>query len=140
MIEQSELDYFYEMLQQAEGYTEEPDAFETQSEREMAKELELEIDKEYLQYEKEKNKPVEIVKHILMNCCDKWNMSFNYNPKGKRIDIYFYDIDSFNVFMAQEKNSKRLNDNLVFPIDKKLTFDKLGKDSMGVHWMTVHVK
>ena len=140
MIEQSELDYFYEMLQQAEGYTEEPDAFETQSEREMAKELELEIDKEYLQYEKEKNKPAEIVKHILMNCCDKWNMSFNYNPKGKRLDIYFYDIDSFNVFMAQEKNSKRLNDNLVFPIDKKLTFDKLGKDSMGVHWMTVHVK
>lgn len=116
-------------------YTEEPDAFETQSEKDMNNELEDEIDNDLKQKEKQDRKCTDIVKAIL----DNNNLEYHYIEKQKAFKVYFNGKYEYNKFMAREKNSKRLDSCLRQLYDKDKPFEKLSKDA-GQRFLVLFVK
>ena len=84
-----------DLLIQLKEYTEEPDAFETQSERDMERELENKLDKDIQKAEKEK------VKYIIQMICMLDNIQkevdFTYYHKHKN----FY-LDQIYVYIVQK--------------------------------------
>ena len=123
-------------------YTEEPDSFETSSEDAMNKETEQNIDKLYYQQEKQKYKHIEAIDNILKKLKDKGlNIDHIINRKHLSVDIYFYNKASYNLFMASEKNSSRVNSQLKLPLkDNKKPYEKLNKDISGARYLTLYVK
>ena len=73
-------------------YTEEPDAFETQSERQMQKELEAELDRQHLEFEKRQKQEYFRLRNYTINILEKHfnkfkfirNLSILKDPNDKR--------------------------------------------------------
>ena len=128
------------ILEKLNEYTEEPDAFETQTEREMEQEYLSSLDKEWKdseeKKEKEKNKYITQLTCMLDNIKKKIN--FDYYRNGKHFRLYFDNKGDYNTFMAQEKHSKRFNDCIEYYNDS-LSFEKLGKDD-GRRYLSIRVK
>ena len=124
-----------DLLIRLNEYTEEPDAFETESERVMQKELEDKLDQELIKVEKENNRYIIQMICILNHLKDKYD--FYYERIGKSFKLYFDSKYEYNCFIAAEKNSKRFNDCLTyFP---RKTFEKLGNDA-GARFLLLRVR
>lgn len=94
------------LLHILEQYTEEPDAFETQSEREMERELMAQIDQDFIKQEKEQDKYRLQLSCILNEISKK--IPITVYEKGKKFEIHFPYEDIYNRFMAQYKNYDRI--------------------------------
>jgi len=116
-------------------YTEESDAFETQSEREMDQDLNSQLDNEAKTKEKQDNKYVEIVKQIL----ESNNLEYVFNSKFRAYQIYFNNKYDYDRFMAKEKNSKRLDSCLRQYYDKDKSFEQLPNDA-GQRFLILFIK
>lgn len=123
-----------------ESYTQEPDAFENESENQMEREWYQENNRLHSQQEKEKTKYLTKMFCILCNLKDKLNIDFIVNEEIKRFQLFFYNKISFDTFMAQEKDSYNFNKCLCYEIDKNLSYSKLNKDAFGVKYITFFVK
>lgn len=125
-----------DLLIQLKEYTEEPDAFETQSERDMERELENKLDKDIQKAEKEK------VKYIIQMICILDNIQkevdFTYYHKHKNFYLEFDSKYQYNKFIARESKSKRFNDCIEYFPHK--TFEKLSKDFSGSRFLLLRVK
>lgn len=116
-------------------YTQEPDAFETQSELDMQAQLEKDIDAEYIKYEKQQNKNIIAMICILNNIQKK--IDFHFSHVGKNFRLYFSSKYQYNLFMAQEKDSKKFNDIIEYFPDRR--FEELANDC-GARFILIRVR
>lgn len=121
------IDRHREMLE----FIDEPDAFETQSEREMQKQLERDIDNAYISQEKELRKYSSVVEHILDN------LGVSYTKEGKKFTCYFPNKIQYDTFMAKEKNSDRFNSCLIKPLENKKFEDLIVDRVDGLRYLTL---
>lgn len=99
-----------ELIQNNNPYTEEPDAFETQTEREMERELEAQIDKEYInkeksEYFKKRNGGLKRVQKFLSSLRGVRDI---YISEGRvpylKCYIPYWQFNKFSDWNAREKN------------------------------------
>ena len=121
-------------------FTEEPDAFETESERQLQKDLEDKIDVDYKQFEKKRLQFFTILMKILENAKKYLDIDFIGNENRLSIDIYFNNRYSFNRFMAIHKNSNRFNMCLRLDFPKYKKYENLNKDEFGARYLTIYAK
>lgn len=117
-----------------EDYTQEPDAFETQTERELNKQTEKEINDLYKKQEKDKYKYFYKVKAILNNL----GLPYEENELYLTVKVYFNNKIDYDTFMAKEKKS--IQRCLKQRLDSRKTFDKLNADTMGRRYEILHIK
>jgi len=129
-----------EQLKTLEKFTEEPDAFETECERQLQVEWEIQNDKLHLQQEKEANKYIVKMYCILNALKSKMNIDFTFKEQIRSFQILFFTKGAYDAFMIQEKNSKNFNECLAYPLNKKSRYEQLNKDEFGVRYITIYIK